>query len=103
AERRMRPSPPSSPRPAAEPPDPVAFAARHIELHREHEADLEPTVDRLEAEVDQLWERVNALIATVEERDRQLAEITGGGWWRLRERLLPLLRGPAALRRRLRR
>ena len=86
--------------PAAEPPDPVALAARHIELHREHEADLEPALDRLEAENAELWQRVNELIATVEERDRQLAEITTGGWWRLRERLLPLRRAAASLRRR---
>ena len=98
------PSPARTPRrPSAGRPDPVAFAVRHIELHREHEADLEPAIDRLEAEVAELWERVNELIATVEERDKQLAEITTGGWWRLRERLLPLFRGAAAVRRRLRR
>ena len=96
-------APPAARRPGAGRPDPVAFAVRHIELHREHEADLEPAVDRLEAEVAELWQRVNELIATVEERDRQLAEITTGGWWRLRERLLPLFRGAGAVRRRLRR
>ena len=96
-------TPPAPRQPGAGRPDPVAFAVRHIELHREHEADLEPAVDRLEAEVAALWQRVNELIATVEERDRQLAEITTGGWWRLRERLLPLFRGAGAVRRRLRR
>jgi GT2 family glycosyltransferase len=104
AERRAELAPSSTDverRLSGQPPDPIVFAARHIELHQEHAADLEPTVDRLEAEVAELWERVNALIATVEARDRQLAEITGGGWWRLRERLLPLLRRFAAARRRV--
>jgi hypothetical protein len=46
---------------------------------------------------------VEELSALLTERDRQLAEITGGGWWRLRERLLPLLGLAAAVRARLRR
>lgn len=86
---------------AAEPPDPIAFAARHIELHREHEADLEPALDELEAENAELWERVDELTAIVHERDRQIAEIVGGGWWRLRQRLLPVIGVVGALRRRL--
>jgi GT2 family glycosyltransferase len=97
------PAPPDAPPKRPDPPDPLVFAARHIELHREHEADLEPALDHLETENPELWRRVNELIAVVEARDAQLAEITGGGWWRLRERLLPLLGAARALGRRLRR
>ena len=88
---------------AAPPPDPVVVAERHLLLHQEYVAELEPALEHFEAETAALREQVTELHALLEERDRQLAEITGGGWWRLRERLLPLIGMAGAVRRRLRR
>ncbi len=84
-------------------PDPLAVANRHIRLHLAYEAELEPALQHFESEATALRARVSELSAQLEERERQLAEITAGGWWRLRGRLLPLLRVGGALRRRLRR
>ena len=106
AERRATaaagPPPPSAPAEPAPAPDPLALARRHLELHRAYEAELEPALEHFETEATELRARVAELDGLVRERDRQLAEITGGGWWRLRERLLPLLGVFAALRRRVR-
>ncbi len=90
-------------RPSVPPPDPVAVAERHMRLHQAYVAELEPALEHFEAETEALRERVTELHALLEERDRQLADITGGGWWRLRERLLPLVGVAGAVRRRLRR
>ena len=84
-------------------PDMLAVANRHIRLHLDYEAELEPALEHFEREATALRARVVELSAQLEECERQLAQITGGGWWRLRQRLLPLLRLAGALRRRLRR
>ena len=90
-------------RPSVPPPNPVAVAERHMRLHQAYVAELEPALEHFEAETEALRERVTELHALLGERDRQLADITGGGWWRLRERLLPLVGMAGAVRRRLRR
>ena len=94
---------PAESRSPAARPDPVAVAERHVRLQQEYVAELEPALEHFEAETEALRERVTELHALLEERDAQLAAITGGGWWRLRERLLPLLALAGSLRRRLRR
>jgi GT2 family glycosyltransferase len=94
---------PAGGRAPAPTPDPLAVANRHIRLHQAYEAELEPALEHFESETTLLRERATQLSARLEERERQLAEITGGGWWRLRERLLPVLGLAAALRRRFRR
>ena len=96
------PPPRSAPAQPVPAPDPLALARRHLELHRAYEAELEPALEHFETEANELRARVAELDALLRERERQLAEITGGGWWRLRERLLPLLGMAAALRRRVR-
>jgi hypothetical protein len=64
----------------------IALAAHAAEIARDDE------LAALRAEVDVLRGRAAAL-----------ERITAGGWWRLRGRLLPLLRAAAALRRTVRR
>ena len=106
AERRAvaaaEPPPRSAPAEPVPAPDPLALARRSLELHSAYEAELEPALEHFETEANELRARVAELDALLRERERQLAEITGGGWWRLRERLLPLLGVAAALRRRVR-
>jgi glycosyltransferase involved in cell wall biosynthesis len=57
-------------------------------------SNLEATVESQTARADLAEEREAATSSRLE-------RVIGGGWWRLRERLLPLLRPASALRRRL--
>jgi GT2 family glycosyltransferase len=66
------------------------LACTHAELARMH------------AELVRTGEQLTAVDAELREHAEALAQIRAGGWWRLRSRLLPLLRLAAATRRRLR-
>jgi GT2 family glycosyltransferase/peptidoglycan hydrolase CwlO-like protein len=60
-----------------------------------HTAGLEAQVDSLRAE----QAETDAQLAWLHERHLTLCKVEAGGWWRLRSRLLPLLRVAAKLRR----
>lgn len=73
------------------------------------QAQLERTstgLRRAEAELEQVWRAVAAQEETLEflrVRDEILSKIEAGGWWRLRGRVLPLIRVVGAARRRVNR
>ncbi len=65
---------------------------------------LEPELEQARAELSRLHEAVVAQEQTLEflsRRDETLSRIERGGWWRLRGRILPLLRIAARVRARL--
>jgi glycogen synthase len=67
---------------------------------------LEPELEQARAELSRLHEAVAAQEQTLEflaRRDDTLSRIERGGWWRLRGRILPLLRLAKWVRRRVRR
>jgi GT2 family glycosyltransferase len=99
AERRGALVPSGAPGSASAAPDPVVMAQRHVELHEAYEAELESALDHFEAEAIALRARVAELTAAFDDSERKLAAITGGRWWRLRGRLLPLTRLAGRVRR----
>ena len=95
----------------------VALRARNDDMTA-HAANLEGHAARLEARVASLddyvpqldaraitaeleLERLRPEVARLTEREATLQRIENGGWWRLRTRLLPLLRAGAGVRRRV--
>ncbi|MET0513070.1 MAG: glycosyltransferase [Thermoleophilaceae bacterium] len=80
--------------------DPLSFSRRDLALHQAYVSELEPALEHFESEAGGLREQVAELNERLRERDEQLAAITQGGWWRLRERLLPLLKLAGAARSR---
>ncbi len=71
--------------------DPEALAALRRELRRqraEREAEWMGDIESLSARL----ELADAEVARLAESERTLARIYAGGWWRLRGRLLPVLR-----------
>lgn len=125
--RRAQPGPPASGRPTpAYDPDGgeqqrlqagIRFAARALEVREAFAETLAQRLDELEpalaeagayavhlsAELDAMraWQsEVEAELADLRRRAQTLAAIEAGGWWRLRARLLPLMRWAARVRRR---
>ena len=80
--------------------DPLSFSRRELALHQAYVSELEPALEHFESEAVGLREQVAELNERLRERDEQLAAITHGGWWRLRERLLPALKLASAARSR---
>jgi len=70
----------------------LRYNERHLELRIVHQAEMEVALDRLEAEAERLRTETRELHAELERLRGRLEAIETGGWWRLRERLLPLLR-----------
>ena len=67
---------------------------------------LEPELEQAHAELSRLHEAVAAQERTLEflsRRDDTLSRIEQGGWWRLRGRILPLLRVATWVRCRVKR
>jgi glycosyltransferase involved in cell wall biosynthesis len=75
--------------------DPERLPALRAELRRaagEHEARMLARIDALEAEVAATDARLAHAAGETARLAETLARIEAGGWWRLRRRLLPLLR-----------
>ena len=102
---------PSGPAPAPYEPDGaelerlragLRYARRALEIREDYSRELEAALDAREAE---LREREREALAAeserawLRERADTLAAIQAGGWWRLRGRLLPLIRLAGRLRR----
>jgi GT2 family glycosyltransferase len=76
----------------------IRFAGLAVDVRERYAETLEHALDRAEAELAQLREETAAELPYLRQRAETLDAIERGGWWRLRARLLPLLR----LARRLR-
>ena len=80
----------------------LRYARRALEIREDYSRELEAALDAREAE---LREREREALAAeserawLRERADTLAAIQAGGWWRLRGRLLPLIRLAGRLRR----
>jgi hypothetical protein len=104
-ERRSRCARLPATAPTGEPPvtrdiDPLRFSRRDLALHQAYVSELESALEHFESEAVGLREQVAELNERLREHDEQLAAITDGGWWRLRERLLPALKLASAARSR---
>jgi GT2 family glycosyltransferase len=77
------------------------LAAMDAEREQTHDAFERTHADLVAAyeELERTHERLAAVDAELRIRAEKLARIEAGGWWRLRSRLLPLLRIAAAIRR----
>jgi hypothetical protein len=75
--------------------DPAGLARLRSDVARAADARDQERADELAA--------LRAEVEGLRERAATLDRITAGGWWRLRRRLLPLLRVAGGLRRRLQR
>jgi hypothetical protein len=73
----------------------IAQLAAHIDQLQAHFSELESHATALESERSAVREHVTWL----EARHLTLSRVEAGGWWRLRARLLPLLRVAAAIKR----
>jgi glycogen(starch) synthase len=83
-----------------------AMSLEGEDARRPADALLEPELEQARAELSRLHEAVAAQEQTLEflsRRDDTLSRIEQGGWWRLRDRILPLLRFATWVRRRSRR
>lgn len=84
----------------------AADLRRELDAAHQRAAELQAHIDGLEARIGDLEARPapdEAELAWLRERNVTLAAIEQGGWWRLRGRLLPVLRVGGRLRRSLRR
>jgi glycogen synthase len=81
-----------------------AMSLQSEDAQRLADALLEPELEQARAELSRLHEAVAAEERTLEflsRRDDTLSRIEQGGWWRLRGRILPLLRFATWVRRRV--
>ena len=70
----------------------LRYSERHLELRIAHQAELEEALARLEAEAETLRVHDRELFAELQRLRDRLIAIESGGWWRLRGRVLSLLR-----------
>jgi hypothetical protein len=77
----------------------LEFTKRDLALRLAHEAELEAALDYFEgaadsarAENERLQAEVDSLHERLARREAELTAIVTGGWWRLRERLMPVLK-----------
>ena len=80
----------------------LRYSERHLALRIAHEAEVEPALEHFETKAGELQGESDRLRAEIERTQAALDAIVSGGWWRLRERLLPLARLVARIRRAVR-